>query len=165
MKASATLLGGMGTEIRSTDALWGQHRAGYHAAGKVNGQGVDVFPVLESNWRAGVLEKLSTFKKLPHSWNSYGSPPPSDKAIKNAASFLMMMSDENLPRPRVIPISGGGIQFEWNYGERELELEFRPDGTFEYLWVPDRNSDGTEVPLQTLSLKEIESLFSWLTGS
>jgi hypothetical protein len=146
------------------DSLGRGHRRGYHAEGKVNGQGVDVFPVLESNWRGGALEKLSTFKLLAPNWNSYGSLPPSEKAIKSAASFLMMMRDENLPRPRVIPIAGGGIQFEWNYGERELEIEFRPDGTLEYLWVPDRKSEGTEVLLPTISSREIESLMSWLTG-
>lgn len=129
-----------------------------------NGQGVEVFSVLENTWCASLLEKISGFRSLRPNWNSYGSPPPSETAIRNAIQFVVLMEDED-PRPRVLPVSGGGIQFEWNCGERELELEFLPDGKVELLKVPDRESVGEEGRADSVNRIEVEKLFSWLTDT
>ncbi len=80
----------------------------------------------------GDLDKLST---LPFDWDSYGSPKISDDLIMAAKRFLYQLEFEFIAAPRVVPISGGGIQFEWQMGERELELEFIDSDNIGYLKV------------------------------
>lgn len=78
------------------------------------------------------LDALST---LPVGWDSYGSPKISNELIMAAKSFLNQLEYEFIAAPRVVPISGGGIQFEWQIGERELELEFIDSDNISYLKV------------------------------
>lgn len=163
--ADVALVGGMTIESRPAMAV--RARFGRAALPRVsieNGQGVQVFLVLENTWPAALLGKISGFRSLQQNWNSYGSPPPSESAIRHAISFVALMEDQD-PRPRVLPVSGGGIQFEWSRGERELELEFLPDGSAEFLKVPDRESVGEEGNIDSLGRVEIEKLFSWLTNT
>lgn len=79
----------------------------------------------------GDLDELS---KLPVGWDSYGSPKISNDLIMAAKSFLYLLEFEFIA-PRIVPISGGGIQLEWQIGERELELEFTNSENIGYLKV------------------------------
>lgn len=157
--------GGVTIESHSAMGISGpQRKIVSHVFGNQTGQGVEVFPILgEKTWRGGIIEKLSQFRLLPPNWNSYGSPPPSPVAIKAAAWLVANILDETQPRPRVTPVSGGGIQFEWSCGEKELEFEFRPDGSVEFLIVPNRSSEGIEAKQNTLSGQVMVTLLSWLT--
>jgi hypothetical protein len=127
-----------------------------------NGQGVEVFFVLENDWRSALLGKILGFRSLRQDWNSYGSSPPSESAIRQAVRFVALMENQD-PRPRVLPVSGGGIQFEWSCGTRELEVEVLENGNVEFLKVPDRESVGEEGNIGSLDRIEIEKLYSWLT--
>ena len=80
----------------------------------------------------GDLDKIS---KLPANWDSYGSPKISENIIFAAKKFLYNLEYVSIDAPRVVPISGGGIQFEWLYGDRELELEFLESENIGYLKV------------------------------
>ncbi len=80
----------------------------------------------------GDLDELS---KLHVDWDSYGSPKISDDLILAAKRFLYQLEFEFIAAPRVVPISGGGIQFEWQMGDRELELEFIDSDNIGYLKV------------------------------
>jgi len=84
------------------------------------------------------LDELST---LPIGWDSYGSPKISDDLIMAAKRFLYQLEFEFIA-PRVVPVSGGGIQLEWQMGERELELEFIDSDNIGYLKV--RNEEPIE---------------------
>lgn len=80
----------------------------------------------------GDLDELATLRV---DWDSYGSPKISDDLIMAAKRFLYQLEFEFIAAPRVVPISGGGIQFEWEMGERELELEFIDSDNIGYLKV------------------------------
>jgi hypothetical protein len=61
------------------------------------------------------------------------------------------------PVPRILPVSGGGIQFEWENGKRELEIEFRPDMNIEFLLA----EDGEPIEARK-DFKSVDDLLSWL---
>jgi hypothetical protein len=89
-----------------------------------------VSSLIEKAWDE--LDKLS---KLPVGWDSYSSPKISDNIIMAGKHFLARLQDKAISSLHVVPISGGSIQFEWQVGNRELELEFMDPNTISYLKV------------------------------
>ncbi|MBM2847027.1 MAG: hypothetical protein HW407_2339 [Bacteroidetes bacterium] len=81
------------------------------------------------------IKRLITLRKLPENWDSYGSPPPTEPAVAVAIELLMALDFDELPSPRIIPVSGGGVQLEWDVESRGLELEALRDGSIRYLKV------------------------------
>ena len=82
-------------------------------------------------WLMDVLPRLAELAALQENWDSYGSPPPSPKLIGEAlaivqrAERLLGYSQASpMPTPSIVPLSGGGIQIEWQTPVQELELEF-----------------------------------------
>jgi hypothetical protein len=163
--SGAVLGGGMTTESCSamtahTSGRWRVVRP----STTENGQGVEVFEVLQQpTWQSALAEKISGFRTLPQNWNSYGSQPPTEVAIRHAI-YLLSILDHDCPRPRVLPVSGGGIQFEWDCNDRELELEILHDGSIEVL-VADTESVGEEETFDSLDRMNVEKLLSWLTNN
>ena len=122
--------------------------------------------VISSQWAAETVKRVLALTSLPRNWDSYGSPPPSQVAI--FASFGLLNSIpktvfEDLPIPFVAPVSGGGIQLDWNVGTRELELHIMPDGSTQFL----RAHGGDVLDEGPLRLSPIETraLFAWLTSA
>lgn len=113
-----------------------------------------------TEWQLNAIKKVLSFKSLAPNWDSYGSPGPANCAIQAALSFLIDIPFSSLPAPRIVPVSGGGLQFEWTRGERELEVEVRPEGSIEILKVenglPLDDEDGP------LLAGDINPLFYWL---
>ena len=108
----------------------------------------------------GDLDELST---LDVDWDSYGSPKISNDLIIAAKSFLYQLEYEFFAAPRVVPISGGGIQLEWQMGERELELEFIDSDNIGYLKV--RNEKPIEESQFNLNdFNAGRSAIQWLKG-
>jgi hypothetical protein len=100
---------------------------------------------------------------LKADWDSYGSPPPTLVAINRSLDILRAIAELNLldlPAPHVVPVPGGGIQFECGVGQRELEFEILPDGSAEYL----KAEGGDPVAEGTLTLSQVDSLLAWLVG-
>ena len=93
-------------------------------------------PCATRNDYADVLFDLQTLSHLAPDWDSYGSSPP-DKGILDKAEAFLLSLPTGTPSPSVVPVSGGGVQFEW-YEDCYLEIEFQPNGGIEYLGVlPD----------------------------
>jgi len=91
----------------------------------------------DAGWVDVTLHRIADLAYLKDNWDSYGSPPPSGSAMHAAVSMLAKIGDIDrfLPAPHVMPVSGGGVAVEWSGGERELEVEFLPDGEAEFLTV------------------------------
>jgi len=84
-------------------------------------------------WLMDVLPRLDELAALEENWDSYGSPPPSANLIghvlmivQRAERLLGYSHAEQrvMPTPSIVPLSGGGIQIEWQTPVQELELEF-----------------------------------------
>lgn len=112
-------------------------------------------------WQTSAIKKLYEISSLPHNWDSYGSKPPTEDAVERAKRFIVEIDRDSFLAPRVLPISGGGVQFVWQNGARELEIEILPGGTFEYL----RSEGGEPLEEGSITLEDrskINSFITWL---
>ena len=123
-------------------------------------QWAQITPLLDLGVRArGVMSCVREIASLPAGWDGHGSPPLCEPAKAVAARLVSGTDLESLPTPHVSPVSGGGVQFEWRVGPRELEIEVLPDGSIEYLAV----LDGTQMVEGTLDEGAAPgALFRWL---
>ncbi|MBZ5629579.1 MAG: hypothetical protein LAO06_12015 [Acidobacteriia bacterium] len=116
------------------------------------------------SWVPEVLEKIEHLAQLPPDWDSYGSARLQPAAIKGACRFLLEAPSNILPIPHVTLVPGGGLGFHWQVENRDLELEFKPTGTVEYL----KTTMGGERPVSDEGV--IPSLadtpiWNWLVGT
>ena len=115
-----------------------------------------------STWQVNTVKRILQFQSLQDNWDSYGSHRPSFNVIRSAVSILLKVTLDDPPMPRIVPVPGGGIQFEWRKGRRELEIEVRPDGSIEYLKIEGGNPFGDGEELELPSTANVESLLFWL---
>jgi hypothetical protein len=128
-----------------------------------NAQGVEVVKIPpEWTWQLESVKRILECLSLGENWNSYGGHPPSLNTALTAIDLLSVIPYADFPRPRVVPIATGGIQFEWENGRRELDIEVRDDGTIEYLKVDDANPDGEEGRFTSVNSLNLKSLLTWL---
>ncbi len=78
---------------------------------------------------------VAQLASLPNDWDGEGSPPPLPRVLATARSLLTRLRYEQIPSPFVAPLSGGGLQLEWQYEGRELEIVLWEPTGFEYLKV------------------------------
>lgn len=116
-----------------------------------------------SSWLRAAQRKISELARLAENWDSYGSRPIQGAAIKQASDALGYLSSLNLPPPQIFPVPGGGLQLEFEQSGRELEIEFLPDGSTEYLQIA---SDGEmrEGSIPSGSKGDLCRLAYWLQG-
>lgn len=106
------------------------------------------------------IDQILGFRSLPPNWDSYGSRPVEDRAIACGLVLLLQAEAENAGAPHVCPVPGGGVQLEWQAGQRALELEALPDGSAQFLRVDGQTMD--EGPLDPNEPAGLRSLLRWL---
>ena len=122
----------------------------------------DVVLVSElSQWQIEAIRKLLQLLTLPRDWDSYGSPPPSEVAVTAAVRLILGIDVDYFVTPRIVPVSGGGVQLEWSLGPREVEIEISHEGSAEYLKsIHTKPVEEDQVSLA--DLPRIRSLLTWL---
>lgn len=113
-----------------------------------------------SSQQKAVIQRLVELSQLPIDWDSYGSPPPTPAATKVATEIVQMPVFDFLPSPGVSPVSGGGVQLEWEIGSRALEVEILDTGIVQYL-KSDRSEPIEEGVLGLPLLPGLRSLALW----
>jgi hypothetical protein len=112
--------------------------------------------------------RLDELKQLAPGWDGYKTPKITDQALASAEVLLNAINREDLTLPRILPVSGGGIAFEWKFGLRSVDFEILPSGTVEYLRTEessDRSSSTTEEgDLSVARLYEARFIIEWLFG-
>jgi hypothetical protein len=63
--------------------------------------------------------------------------------------------------PHLSPVSGGGIQIDWDTPRRSLEAEILPDGRIQYLAIEDDRVVGEDEA----DVSEMARQFLWLHRS
>jgi len=120
-------------------------------------------------WLRSAQRKLTALTRLRADWDGYGSPPVQAGAIARVADLLAVLAKLDLPNPELFPVPGGGLQLEFRQGNRELEIEIRPDSSIEYLLV-ENGTDMREGEVRSEPdyfpgvMGEIPLLAFWLQG-
>ncbi len=114
-----------------------------------------------SEWQVRTLQEIATFELLHANWDSYGSPPPADNVLEFTRDLVARITVGSVPAPRIIPISGGGIQLYWEKGDREIEIKLHSDLTVGLL-VVEGEKILLEVSLPSLSPPMVDAFLSWL---
>lgn len=121
----------------------------------------DVFPVPSlSVQQKELIVRIAELAKLPHDWDSYDSPPISTTATAIAFSVVTGLGPDFLSKVSVVPVSGGGLQFEWEVLSRHLELEISSTGAVEYL-KSEGNIPLAEGTIEDGSFSQLRSLIMW----
>lgn len=107
---------------------------------------------------AAQFDRLAAFGD---NWDGYGAKPLNPKLLSTARTLLKSIADE--PPPKIVPLSGGGVQFEWNKGRRSFEIGIEDEYEFDYL----KYEIGICADTGTISLGDTElirSLITWATA-
>lgn len=112
-------------------------------------------------WLEDSQDELHKLKELPENWDSYGSPRIKDISVTTTANLLIDLAKFGMPKPQIFPVSGGGLQLEWQRNMRELEIEVLPDGSIEYLKVYE---DG-EMTEDSIDKTNVWQLVKWFRES
>jgi hypothetical protein len=113
-------------------------------------------------WQLEPIKKILGTMLLPENWDSYGGHTPKREAAETAIQIIASITQKDPPRPRVVPLGTGGIQLEWENGQRELEVECGPDGSVEALKI-EGDREGESCPACTPS--DVVNLFAWLMAA
>jgi len=113
--------------------------------------------VVSSDWLPEVRLQLDAIKRLPHGWDSHDSPPPDTRVIEAGWGLLLCLCEGGeLPRPHVNPTPSGGVQFEWEAGDRYFELEVVAERAAEYFYCDrDRGVEKEGVVFESESLEPV----------
>lgn len=133
-----------------------------HIPNALNTQWSSVSSFFEERlWSHSLRKKLGELTNLPENWNSYGSRRIQQEAIETTAKLLSDLVKIDMPEPQIFPVSGGGVQLEWENAKCELEIEILPDRSIEYLIV-DEQGDMHEGKLpQYNNFVEVACLTNW----
>ena len=94
-----------------------------------------------------MLDRLGEMKSFEGNWDSYGSEPPSDKAVSvardlvwNVVALRYAASGSKALPYSIVPLSGAGVQIEWHGSTDSIEVQIGSDGRFGYLLTKDEAS-------------------------
>ena len=115
-----------------------------------------------AGWVKDIVPVARRIQSLPTGWDGRGSPPPSANLMTQVLLSLQFAEIETLPAPNVVPVPGGGVQLEWCLAERELEVEFKPDGRAEYLETTVASGESSEGSFPASDFHRLRDLLGWL---
>ena len=73
-------------------------------------------------------KKLEELRELGPNWDSYGGKRITGSAISQAGILLALLKAIGVDDPFIVPMSNGGIAFEWHQEGQDLEIEISPEG-------------------------------------
>lgn len=102
------------------------------ASGSIRIQTQQYMPELSSKAKA-TLHRLYSFKQLKVNWDGDGALVPNEGVIKNAANFLFLLDEYDLPIYFTAPGPNGEIVLEYKNGQNSAEVFFETDNFSEML--------------------------------
>lgn len=86
-------------------------------------------------WSRDMESQLDAIIALPAGWDSYGAPRPNPNCVEAGRELLDCLARASeIPKPFVNPTPSGGVQFEWESGDRYFELEVVSEREAVYLY-------------------------------
>jgi len=97
------------------------------------------------NWLPSVQKQFQAIASLPENWDSYGASRPRESILNGAWNLIASISQmPGVPKPHVNPTRNGGVQFEWEAGERYFEVEVEAERAATYYWSDDSKAEQKE---------------------
>ena len=106
----------------------------------------------EPIWFKATLNALKTLLNLQDNWDSYGASKPQETAVMQGLKLLWQVMANNSPAPGVVPLSDGGIQFEWHRNNQDLEITFSVEDVPTFYWQDLALNEEKEGPAAEISL-------------
>lgn len=103
--------------------------------------------VATPTWLVGVAAHCRQLTELPVNWDSYGAPPVNSITVQAAIALMERVAPIDLREPRIVPTAGGGLQFEWKIGDKELEVGFVGPAQVSVLYTDDQTGEELEYEL------------------
>lgn len=128
--------------------------------------GTTTQPFQGSTWQAEAYQRALALKDLPHDWNGPRSTIPTIAAIHVAMWYIQRAAELelfDLGAPFISPMYDGGVQLEWDHGQRQLEIELDPAGDAQFLTSEAGNVKVLPSPEQPSP--DVDSLFGWLAAN
>ncbi len=111
---------------------------------------------------AELVDKIHQLLRNPDDWDGYGTPKISNKLRDKCYELLELICTNKLELPSIFPVCGGGLQFEWEYGKRALELEFNEE-TISVLKTEEISADEIMyLEKDNVSNNEVPDLILWV---
>lgn len=115
----------------------------------------------DSEFTSAIYAELDRLSRLPWNWDSYGAPVIDPDIITAARKFIETLPENLASRPKVVPMSTGNLQFEWQHQGKLLELEFETAKTIHYLqWQPKTGVE-EEGTFPTSDIDQAVDLLRW----
>jgi hypothetical protein len=74
------------------------------------------------DWLSAVRTEIEEFRQFESGWDSYKAKPISTNLRTTAFQLILDLARGDTPRPAVVPVSDGTIQFEWHGKGIDLEI-------------------------------------------
>jgi hypothetical protein len=95
-------------------------------------------PMGRCDWMEDVAEQFRAIADLPHGWDSHGSSPPDIRKLDAAWDLLTCLCQvSDFPKPHVNPTPDGGVQFDWEEGQRYFEIVLVAERAATFLFRDD----------------------------
>lgn len=114
--------------------------------------------------RAALDYWLDELAALEPNWNGYGAERIHPENIEVARELVGLFPADGTGTPRVVPMTHGRLQFEWDVRQRSLEIEITSPGLIRFLkWDPSAGieEEGEVVPSDH---DAIRSLIGWIAN-
>jgi hypothetical protein len=81
------------------------------------------------------VDQVNELRLLTDGWNGHHAREITEAAAEGAVLAASVVAVGHGARPQVFPLPGGGLQVEWHYAGRDLEIEVESDGSLHVLAV------------------------------
>lgn len=113
-----------------------------------------------SLWLIEALRRIRSLSELKANWDGYGSPSLSEPAVAAVVRLLKALEHHRPEMPTIRPVPGGGLQMDWHFKDRELEIEIFPEGNVQFLAISGDQEFEDALPLGQPEI--LRTLVNWL---
>ena len=118
------------------------------------------------NWSSetgtGLVNVLYKIFKNEDNWDGFGTPKISESLKQRCFEILEIIGKNQFNFPYIFPVCGGGIQFEWKVGSKELEIEFNENEVSALRTEKFADNRCRYIEDENINLDQIPELCLWL---
>jgi len=114
------------------------------------------------------FQRIGRLIRFAENWDSYGAKSIDKECISRGVNILKELvkfkfnKNIKIPIPFVAPLSSGGIQIEWEEGEKYLEISINPDPLAVDYFATDKAKEGQLTLEGSLrSMSALKELLTW----